>query len=108
MGYFVLNGRVRKWVEGDEPDASIDNQCQRIYDAIKKELNILISEGYEAEFIKYNLAWILTLSRENEKIISFVFQFMNEQLIVYIYTMETKLFIYKDGFIKNSIEIVTK
>ena len=108
MGYFVLNGRVRKWVEGEEPDASIDNQCRRIYETVKKELNILISEGYEAEFIKYNLAWILTLSRENGKIISFVFQFMNERLIVYIYTMEKKLFIYKEGFIKNSIEIIAK
>lgn len=106
MGYFILNGRVRKWVEGDEPDDSIDLQCKRIFEAVKIELNELISDGYQAEFTKYNLAWILTLSKANEKIISFVLQFVGDKLIVYIYTMESKLFVYKHGFMKNVLEAI--
>lgn len=108
MGYFVLNGRVRKWVEGEEPNSAVDKQCKRIYENIKVELNDLIADGYEAEFIKYKAARILTLSRENDKVISFVFQFIDDKLTVYIYTMEARIFVYHNGFLRKALQIISE
>lgn len=106
MGHYILDGRVKKWVEDDDYTKSIDSQCMKIYNAVKPELNELCAEGYIVEFIKYNHAWIITLSLNNQKIISFVFQYVNDKLIVYIYTMENRIFLYKKGFMKNAISII--
>jgi hypothetical protein len=49
---------------------------------------------------------MLTLSRENKKVISFGFQFLGDRLAVYICNMEGKVFAYKDGFLRKTLQIL--
>ena len=104
MGYYVLNGREKIWVE-DESD-NVAQDCKRIYQRIKNELDSIIGQGYQAEFTKKKASWMLTLSRGNKKVISFGFQFLGDTLAVYICNMESRVFAYKDGFLRKSLQIL--